>query len=258
MQREWGVPPEKVGRMSRIVHVWFDVDNTLYRMPPEAEAEIFKRMYQTVGELKRWGETRTHETYDQLYGKKESHSWVFSRLKLPVDRAREVYRSVKMGDYIKRKDEKLISLLNRLDDLELPYSFYTNNFFDAVVETLDTLGVDFRRFVGKITGDSHNKALGNKGYDRVIELSAHEEQKRRRNRHYGFTPKKILYVGDREDLDIKPARAKGMRTMLVVWPDGLNDTECKRQMESVATVADFKCPDVYSLAAIAEQLTRQR
>ena len=250
-------------------HIWFDVDNTLYRLVgTELEVLIFNEMYTAVIKNKSMLNSQAksllvrlvkggmseydavEKFYDDLYyGDKskdieglDSHSRVFKSLGLDRHIANEAYNNPKIPEYVEMKTE-LIDMFAHFRKIEMPYSLYSNNRASTVDIVLERLGLVPKEFKFRIYGDAYPKGLGDEGFDAIIAQS-------------NVAPANILFVGDRPNIELKPAKDKGMRTALVTWPKS-EESDRSRIPYRKKNFADYVLENgIYSIKEIVDSLLR--
>ena len=253
----------------KLSHVWFDVDNTLYRLVgTELEVLIFHEMYKAVlerkdllnsqaksslAQLQRSGmapHDAVEKFYDELYYGDESkgiegldsHSRVFKSLGLERQIANDAYNNPKIPEYVERAPP-LIDLFAHFKKIDMPYSLYSNNRASTVDVVLERLGLVPKEFKFRIYGDSYPKGLGDEGFDAIIARS-------------NVAPANILFVGDRPSIELKPAKDKGMKTALVTWPKS-DESDRSRIPYMKKTFADYVLNNgPYGIKEIVDSLLR--
>lgn len=242
-------------KIGDLLHVWFDVDNTLYKMSDQLEARILDAMYDRVSELLKISLEETRNIYDTLLRHTESHTASFKRLGLSADEARKTYNSTDIQSFVQR-DPALVQMFNYFAELRIPCSIYSNSYMRTIDAILHKLGLESdrtKRFAFKIPGEAFPKTevdpsnpedtaafqrVQLSGFGRIIELTHSDAGL------FYTGPDNILFVGDREKIDIRPAKLAGMRTARVMWG------------KQEDTKADYKLEDIYQLRQIVESLVR--
>lgn len=229
--------------MHKIAHIWFDMDGTLYNPPAPLTARIFNEMYDFVATRKGLPLNKIKKKYDKIFERVNSHTKTFEELGLRADDARATYNRTDVGDFLV-PDRRLEELFQRLDSVGVDCSIYSNNYTTTVDLILRSLCVEGPpgRFKHKLTGESFSKT-SDAGYELIIKLSTSDVVR----------PKNILFVGDREEVDISPAKKHGLLTALVVWPpqDRSNHDETLSLARKTSS-ADFIIPDIYSITDLLQ------
>ena len=257
--------------MRNLIHLWFDVDDTLYGPPPALEKLRMTTMYGVIADAYDCPFQEVQELYDASYAKDRSHRKAFRDLGLDPKMSREKYGRINTPRFLKR-DEKLIALFNNIDKRRVPCSLYSNNSFRMTARILFALGLVARkrgyaeplphpvlwktgedekdegfnlsRFAYILPSDRFPKGEGPEGFRQILINSKeyHERQRDLGRTTMRFSPDCVVYVGDREKVDIRPAAAQGMKTVLV-----------SAKLPST-THATFVIPTIYGLEEIIERL----
>ncbi len=206
------------------VLIW-DFDGTLYKPNPALFAEVREAEYKTIQLHTGWRRKKIIEAFTKLH-KKVYPSATETVGKLTGLTTTAV--ALEMEQYFDRRkyltrDEKLIQLFQLLKNFT--HYILANGTRMHLAETLDVLGVPgdtFQEIVtSEIAGENKPSPLG---FQYIL-------------RNTGLPSDKHLMIGDREPVDLVPAKALGMKTCLV-W------SEIKSE------VADVTLPDIYSLRTI--------
>jgi len=185
-----------------IKHVWFDMAGTLYHETPEFEAEHNRVRYTTYAEVTGITDMaqaeREYEALQKQYG---SNSAVFTSLGKPSDFWQIAFDNVDLSTLLK-PDPEITATLEALAG-KLPISLFTNLKRTKIEPVLRLLDIDPALFTHSISGDDlvHRKPHP-EGYCKVVELS-------------GLPANQLLYVGDKVDKDVLPAKAEGIQTCLL-------------------------------------------
>jgi FMN phosphatase YigB (HAD superfamily) len=191
-----------------IQHIWFDLEGTLTIRTPEFNTAHDRLRYQTYAVATNQPlDQRVQSEFEDLYSRYGSNSAVFRSLGLPSDYWQQQFNTLDETQYF-TPDIRVYKTLDTLRHV-VPISMFTNVTAARNLRTLTTIGVDPTWFTHLLTGDDiteRKPALD--GFHKLIELS-------------GLRPEQLLYVGDRVDVDVVPAKALGIKTA-VVW--GASDT----------------------------------
>lgn len=184
-----------------IRHIWFDLASTLYRETPAFDAVHDQLRYETYAAVTDMPIERAKEKYDQLYARYGSNSAVFTALGKPSDFWQQAFDSMDLASLIKPNpvvNETIMTLSK-----SVPVSLFSNFKYAKIEEVLKLLGIDVAMFTYVLSGDDVTKRKPDlEGFRKMVELS-------------DLPPGDLLYVGDRIDVDVKPAKAVGMQTALV-------------------------------------------
>lgn len=210
-----------------IQHICFDIDGTLYGLPqyPDLEERIFDAMARTVAELTGLPLQDVSVEFKERYAKLDSNGRVFKTYGLDPNIARGVLASVNIPSFL-RRDERLVELFGKLGDLEIPLSYYSNNSYSTAQEILRRIGLRAEQFMFHLTGEAFLKdGKSVAGYEEIA-------------RRAQVLPENILYVGDRMQIDILPAKKAGLKAALVTWGRTPKEDVC---------AADHVFEDIYSV-----------
>ncbi len=101
-----------------------------------------------------------------------------------------------------KPSQEVIDILKRLKEL-VPISIFTNVKPERNLNTLQAIGINHVWFTYILTGDDiQERKPALDGFHLMIERS-------------GIPASQMLYVGDRVDVDVKPAKAVNMLTCLL-------------------------------------------
>ncbi|HSA84132.1 MAG TPA: HAD family hydrolase [Patescibacteria group bacterium] len=195
-----------------IKHIWFDFAGTLYRETPEFVHVHESYRYKTYGEVVGISDMeQAKKEYDQLYQQYGSNSAVFKHLGKSDNYWQQAVDSLDRKIFF-FPDKEVIGTLDSLRKI-VPISIYSNFMLSKIQEMLTHLEIPEAYFTYILTGDDIEKrkpALD--GFYKMIELS---QQKAGRSLAEELPPNQLVYVGDREAVDIIPAKNVGMQTVLL-------------------------------------------
>jgi len=227
--------------MSRVEHIVFDLDGTLYEQTPVILGVIYDKMLTTLADYLRikepgkWSKlSKIGDAYLEYYGQLKSHTEAFKMFKVPDEEAKRLATQAFNEADIERylgQDNKLLALLDRLDNRNVPYGLYTGRWKETGDDVLKKLGIpSLKRLAWAEFGDKYPKSMGTtEGFkqslwnangqlrDRYEKKLKHDRENgiKIRRKPYSFNPKNVWYVGDREDMEIKPALKVGMSVVRV-------------------------------------------
>lgn len=187
---------------NKIRHVWFDVAGTLYKETPEFQVAHDQLRYTTYAKLVGQQDMdKAREEYEALYAKYHSNSAVFRSLGQPSDFWQNAFDELDVEELL-RPDSEITETLKAISG-QLPVSLFTNFKRKKILSLLQHLQISADYFTHILDGDAVKVRKPDlEGFHKIIELS-------------GAPADQILYVGDRVDVDIKPAKQLGIRTCLV-------------------------------------------
>ncbi|MEK7582898.1 MAG: HAD family hydrolase [Patescibacteria group bacterium] len=198
-----------------IQHLWFDFDGTITFQTPEFHAAHDELRHRTYANAT--GKPLTEklkEEFHGLYKKYGSNSAVFRSLGLPTNYWQEHFNTLDVSKLYKPNP----SINMTLDYLrtKLPISLFTNLTGDKIPKMLSLIAIEQSWFTHVLSGDDikeRKPALD--GFYKMIELSQ-------------LPAKDLMYVGDRVDVDLKPAKAVGIQTCLMWGKSEETDFSCEK------------------------------
>lgn len=206
------------------VFIW-DFDGTLYKPNPALFAEVREAEYKTIQIHTGWDREKVIEEFTKLHKKvyPSATETVGKLTGLTTTQA-----ALEMENYFDRrkylqKDDRLIALFQSLKNFM--HYILANGVRKHLEDTLAVFGIPKNTFqeivTSEIAGENKPSPLG---FQYILEKTK-------------LPPDQHLMIGDREAVDLVPAKHLGMKTCLV-WSDKNSD------------IADATLPDVYSLTEI--------
>lgn len=188
--------------------ICWDLDTTLYREIPELTELFDKTCRKLVAVRCQWTYKKAAKLYNEKLERLGSNSktiayflgekWLKEELK-NQDLMTE-YLGINKFSFIKR-DGKLKEMFAKLKNFR--HFIVTNDSYQAAVKTLQALGLSvkiFEKIVSREATGTIKPDLAQ--FQLVLELT-------------GLAAKKHLMVGDRDKVDLAPAKKLGMRTAMV-------------------------------------------
>ncbi len=207
--------------------IW-DFDGTLYRPIPDLWHDVREAEYKTIMNHTGWTHEKTVEEFLKVYKvtveSATETAAVLSNITI-AQAAVEMEAYFDRRDFVKR-DEKLIELFNKLKNFR--HFILANGVISRHKETLEVLGLSPDSFEEIVTSETVGFTKPNEAGFRYILAKT--------NLH----PDVHMMIGDRESVDLAPAKKLGIKTCLV-WSDKTSD------------VADVTLPTVYGLAPLLLQ-----
>lgn len=206
------------------VLIW-DFDGTLYKPNPDLFRAVREAEYKTIMAHTGWDRDKATEEFNKNYKHVTPSATetvaVLTEL-TTTQAALEMENYFDRRDFLQR-DQKLINMFARLRHFH--HYMLANGVKRRLAETLVTLGLDTGIFKEIVTSEivGVNKPHDD-GFCYIIEKT-------------GLRPEEHLMIGDREKVDLVPAKKLGMKTCLVF-------------SEEKSTIADLVLPDVYALSTI--------
>ena len=199
-------------RKSNIKHICFDLGGTLVRENPEFVKVHNEVRYKTYAKVINKPITdKLKIEYEELYKKYGTNSAIFSSLDLPSDYWQNHFNTLDR-DKVYYYDPDIYKTVVALQHF-FSLSIFTTIKTEAAYKTLEIGKLDSKYFQFIISGDDvkHRKP-SLEGYYKVIEKTHLKSEE-------------ILYVGDRVNADIIPAKKTGMKTCLV-WKKSVEADYC--------------------------------
>lgn len=188
------------------VLIW-DIDGTMYdfRKTPGLHEDIRTSEYRVIENHTGWSRAKTLVRFLPLYKKEKSGTKSAAILSgIPVSQA--ALEGEKYLDRLKyiRPDPKLVGLFGKLKIYT--HFMLVNGVQDMTKQVLKKLGLDLGIFTEIVTSEivGDNKPSP-KGFEYILNKT-------------NLPPDQHLMIGDREEVDLKPAKKLGMKTCLV-WSD---------------------------------------
>ena len=189
-------------RIQNIKAIGFDVDGTLYHTPEAMGAAVGKILIEKAAAMLNRDPDELAEEYLERREELRSNTKTLRSFGLPGEEIFEqVWNSIPINRYI-HKDEKLMSLISAL---KKKYTLFviSNGRMVEVDRKLGGLGLDYHDFDPRI----YCYDQGWMKPDPQPFLAAIEA--------LSLRPEEIVYVGDREDIDIEGAHGVGMQAIYV-------------------------------------------
>ena len=185
-----------------IKHIWFDMAGTLYEETTAFHVLHDEFRYSTYAKLKGISDLdRARREYLELYKQYGSNSAVFTSLGKPTDFWMKSFETLDIGSAL-IPDTVVVDTLRVLKE-RLPISIFTNYTQGQIIEILAHLDIPSDWFTFLLSGDDvAERKPGLDGFRQMVARS-------------GVPAHETMYVGDRLDVDIKPALTVGMQTCLL-------------------------------------------
>jgi HAD superfamily hydrolase (TIGR01549 family) len=185
--------------------IW-DFDGTLYKPNPDLFREVRESEYRAIMKHTGWTREKTIEEFHALHKVTiQSATAVVSKLcNIPI--AAAANESEKYFDRRKylHRDPRLIGMFEKLKNFR--HFIFANGVISHHKETLELLGVPASTFEEFVTSETVGVTKPDPaGFVYILKKT-------------GLAPAAHLMIGDRELVDLAPAKALGMHTCLV-WSD---------------------------------------
>jgi putative hydrolase of the HAD superfamily len=206
------------------VCIW-DFDGTLYKPNPDLWAEIREAEYRVIADHTQWDKNRTRLEFEKVYKVQlQSATETVARLSgITTEQA-----ALEMEQYYDRRkylvrDEILGDVFKKLAHLR--HFILANGVKYRLEQTLDVIGIPKNTFELIVTSEMTGVNKPNEiPFRYIIDYSR-------------FAPADHLLIGDREKVDLVPARAVGMKTCMV-WT------------ENESSIADATLKTVYDVVGL--------
>lgn len=188
--------------VKNIKAVGFDVDGTLYHSTTELQIAVGKEIVEEAARIIGQDPDELAEEYLKRREQYRSNTMTLNSFGLPGEEIfQKIWNEVPLQKYIKR-DPRLTKMLIKLSK---SYKLFiiSNGRLAEIKKKLKYLGVDDNWFDPLIACYDHGWVKP----EPAPFLAAIESLK--------LLPEEIVYVGDRQDLDVEGAQAVGMKTIMV-------------------------------------------
>jgi HAD superfamily hydrolase (TIGR01549 family) len=206
------------------VCIW-DVDGTLYPLDDMKSQEVQESAYKAIAECTGWPRERVIEEFDKVHEKITPSATEVVALLCNITTAQA---AVKTDEYLNRlrfvaRDDKLIALFEELSGFQ--HFILGNGSIQHIAKALEVLGIPVSTFTEIVTSEivGVNKPKDN-GFRYIIEKT-------------GLPASQHLMIGDREKVDLLPAKKLGMKT-------------CQVWAIKPSMIADITLPTVYELSQV--------
>lgn len=204
--------------------IW-DFDGTLYQPNPSLFAAVREAEYKTIIAHTGWTKQQAVEAFEKLYKKvyPSATETVGRIVGIPTfEAALEMENYFDRRDFLAR-DERLIQLFDTLKKYR--HVILANGIIAQHKKTLPILGIPVGTFELFVTSEVVGITKPHPaGFEHILNYTK-------------LPPSAHLMIGDRETVDLAPAKALGMRTCLV-WSD------------TKSSIADVTLPRVYDLTTV--------
>lgn len=200
--------------VKNIKAVGFDVDGTLYHSTTELQIAVGKEIVEEAARIIGQDPDELAEEYLKRREQYRSNTMTLNSFGLPGEEIfQKIWNEVPLQKYIKR-DPRLAKMLIKLSK---SYKLFiiSNGRLVEIKKKLKYLGVDDNWFDPLIACYDHGWVKP----EPAPFLAAIESLK--------LLPEEIVYVGDRQDLDVEGAQAVGMKTILVGGGSEKADASCE-------------------------------
>ncbi len=183
--------------------VGFDVDNTLYKLGPDIEMVLLENIVHSVSSVRGQAYNEARDDFFAHYNELHSASASLAKMGVPNGKAlvQEAMENAGMASVL-RKDAKLRRLMLSLSK-RYKLFLITGSSLEHTHAKLRALGLsDPGLFKAQICSDSAYRREDGSAFRRVSEILSVPLQK-------------MMFIGDREAIDILPAKSLGVKTAIV-------------------------------------------
>lgn len=215
-----------------IKHVCFDCDGTLYEDTSgivKATQEVISAYISKKLEIP---QTDLMSEFLNRVKKYKTKTKAITSYGFSEEEARDIINMVDIASFVKA-DKKLVSMLTNLKTDKMLISIFTNNKSSTLEKILGKLGLSELGFDFTVTAENVPPKPSIEGYLYVIQKSK-------------VPPFEILFVGDRLEADIEPAREVGMHTLQVSSSKNLIEFDEEKK------TYHFKRENVYRVPSVVK------
>jgi len=193
--------------LKNIKLITWDLDGTLYPANPDFSKEIEKRKIEKVAAYLNTSINEAKIEFNKILTETKSHTKTLD--KIGIDGTQfflDMWRDISLNLYI-QKNPELVDLFSKI---QIPKAMLTNsNSRESIKKKLNLIGLKTDQFKFIITSVDVGY---NKPHPKIFKALIEKAQTLS---HSPILPGEILYVGDREKLDIIPPKKLGIKTCLV-------------------------------------------
>ncbi|HMI08957.1 MAG TPA: HAD family hydrolase [Candidatus Saccharimonadales bacterium] len=185
-----------------IKEIWFDLNGTLTLQSAEFLNALDALCFEAYAEATRQPTgDKVKDEYRRAYKKYGSKSAVFKSLGMPKDFWPNYFSQLDESEYY-QPDERIYRTVDAIRKV-LPIGLLSNSRPERVERTLRTVNIDPSWFTHILTSDDISEPKPNpQGFELMINRS-------------NANSNELVFVGDREDVDIIPAKRLGLVTVMV-------------------------------------------
>jgi len=213
-----------------IKHVCFDCDGTLYKDTLGLVQATQNVVSDYLSKKLEIPQTDVMNEYLNRVKKYKTKTRAITSYGFSEEQARDIINQVDIASFV-NEDEKLVSMLSGLKTDKIAISIFTNNKKSTLEKILEKLGLSDLGFDFTVTAENVPPKPSIEGYLYVIKkskVSAYE----------------TLFVGDRLEADIEPAREVGMHTLQVGSSKNSIDYDEKKKTYHFKRENVYKVPPV--------------
>lgn len=206
------------------VCIW-DFDGTLYKQHHALWENIRATEIAVIMEHTGWTEEKAKEEFYKIYPEVTPSGTKTTSMLAGISNAQASIESSRLTDYASylREDPRLLSMFDQLTSYQ--HYMLVNGSKESVARGLMILGVPEHFFVEIVTSEVVGETKpGLKGFSYILQKT-------------GLPPQRHVMIGDRERVDLVPAKSIGIKTCLA-WADGESE------------IADVTIPTIYDIVRV--------
>ncbi len=203
--------------------VGFDLDQTMYPNTPEIEGAVRREIYTFISEQKKCSYQDAQTIFETEYARLGRGTLAVQYI-MGISDANDIMQECleKAGiAEVLQYDEKLVNLFRKIKENDKQTFLVTGSSRKNSSSKLSRLGLSLENFdISFCIDDPDSDKVHGHPFQQIIQKT-------------GLQPREHAYAGDREKVDIIPARLAGMRTVYV-WGD------CETADVSIPTIYDLE------------------
>lgn len=208
--------------IERIISLGFDLDNTLYRQSPEMNEKIQEHACRKASTILNQPYEVVRSRFDKIFS--ETQSGRISLEAIGIANGKEmIQEALENADIVSvlKEDVRLREMLGNLANFHKLF-LITGSSEQIALGKLEAIGLNPSTFSPSLYAESPYKRVDGSAFRYVASLH-----------NVGFD--RMMFVGDREKVDIIPARDLGVKTAIV---------------NATSNLADIRLRDIYELEKI--------
>lgn len=227
-------------KLSGIQVIVWDFDGTFYPLTRQITKKMERLQYETIARHNHVSLEKAKEQFWSVYPAKTTSGNEAVSMVTGIPTAQSARENELPFDrtlYVKR-DPKLIAMFRRLR----PYRHFVlgNGVIALLKKTSEVLGITPDTFEEYVTSEVVGVNKPNPhGFQYILKKT-------------GLPPEAHLMVGDRESVDLAPAKKLGMHTCLVAWEKACPERSRRvyPELPKTGSSVDFVIPTVYDISSI--------
>jgi len=212
--------------MTQVKYLLWDIDGTLYRSTAELVEAIYRETYSRISSRLKIPYEEARRRFVTVYSELGGATATIVKLGLSRELIQEAVESVDKAKYIK-PDRRLREMLEvKLRDFT--HIIVTNTSRQGTFRTLDILNLPPKIFQEIITADDVSRSKPDtEAFKKALKMT-------------GEFAGRHVSIGDREKVDIVPAKKLGIRTIFVWGTSRLADASVETVYDVPRVLADWR------------------